>query len=133
MKNIELLKKFRNQRENIAWLLFSKHRKEFSLDNFKIDFEKGIATFRPTAIQDFNKFSKSWADSSGILISNFPIKDKDLRLVLCINKVKQEINVEDMRNKFIRNFQFEQENFKRLIKKNGRETTLITFQLNSEE
>ena len=38
-----------------------------------------------------------------------------------------------MRNRFIRNFQFEPENFKRLIKKNGRETTLVTFQLNSEE
>ena len=38
-----------------------------------------------------------------------------------------------MRNRFIRNFQFEPENFKRLIKKHGRETTLITFQLNSED
>ena len=133
LKNIELLKKFRNQKENIPWLFFSKHLKVFSLDDFKIDFEKGIATFRPTTIQDFNNVFKSWPDSSGIPISNFQIKDKDLRPVLCINKVKQEINVEDMRNKFIRNFQFEQENFKRLIKKNGRETTLITFQLNSEE
>ena len=132
LKNIEPLKKFRNQRENIPWLYFSKHL-DFSLDDFKIDFEKEIATFRPTTIQDFNKFFKNWPDSSGIPISNFQIKDKDLRPVLCINKVKQEINVEDLRNRFIRNFQFEPENFKHLIRKNGRETTLITFQLNSEE
>ena len=76
LKNIELLKKFRNQKENIPWLFFSKHLKVFSLDDFKIDFEKGIATFRPTTIQDFNKFFKSWPDSSGISISNFQIKDK---------------------------------------------------------
>ena len=133
MKNIELSKQFRNQRENISWLFFLKHLKDFSLDGFEIGFEKGIATFRPAIIQNFNKFFKSWPDSSGIPISNFQIKDKDLRPVLCINKVKQEINVEDMRNRFIRNFQFEPENFKCLIKKNGRETTLFTFQLNSEE
>ena len=50
LKNIELLKKFRNQRENIPWLFFSRHLKDFSLDDFKIDFEKRIATFRPTTI-----------------------------------------------------------------------------------
>ena len=76
---------------------------------------------------------KSWPDSSGILISNFQIKDKDIRPVLCINKVKPEINVEGMRNSFVRNLQFKPENFKRLVRKNGRETTLITFQLNSDE
>ena len=82
LKNIELLKKFLNQKENIPWLLFSKPLKDFSLDKFKIDFGKGIATFRPTTIQDFNKFFKSWSDSSGIPISNFQIKGKDLRPVL---------------------------------------------------
>ena len=106
IKNLGPLKKFQNQRENIPWLYFSKHL-VFSLEDFKIDFEKEIATFRPTTIQDFNKFFKSWPDSSGI--------------------------PKDLKNKFIRNFQFEPENFKRLIRKNGRETTLITFQLNSEE
>ena len=119
-------------KENIPWLFFSKHL-DFSLDDFKIDFEKGIATFRPTTIQDFNNVFKSWPDSSGIPISNFQIKDNELRPVLYINKVKQEVNVEDMKNRFIRNFQFEPENFKRLIKKNRRETTPISFQLNSEE
>ena len=132
LKNIEPLKKFCNQRENIPWLYFSKHL-DFSLEDFKIDFEKEVATFRPTTIQDFNKFFKNWPDSSGIPISDFKIKDKGLRPTLCINKVKQEINVEDPKNRFIRNFQFEPENFKRLIRKNGRETTLVTFQLNSEE
>ena len=49
LKNIEPLKKFRNQRENIPWLYFSKHL-DFSLEDFKIDFEKEVATFRPTTI-----------------------------------------------------------------------------------
>ena len=107
--------------------------KRFLLDAFKIDFEKGKETFRPITIQDFNRFCKSWPDSSGIPISNFQIKGKDLRPVLCITNVKPEIKVEDMRNSFVRNFQLELENFQRLVKKNGRETTLITFQLTSDE
>ena len=107
--------------------------KRFLLDAFKINFEKGKETFRPITIQDFNRFCKSWPDSSGIPISNFQIKGKDLRPVLCITNVKPEIKVEDMRNSFVRNFQLELENFQRLVKKNGRETTLITFQLTSDE
>ena len=132
LKNIELLKKFRNQKENIPWWFFSK-QPDFFLDDFKIDFEKGIASFKPTIIQDFKKFFKSWPDLPGIPISNFQIKDEDLRPVLCINKVKREIELGNMKNRFIRNFHFQPENFKRLIRKNRRETTFITSKLNSEE
>ena len=46
--------------------------------------------------------------------------------------MKPEVKVEDMRNRFVRNFQFEPESLKLLVKKNGRETTRITFQLNSD-
>ena len=56
LRRIEFLKKFHNQKENITWLFLPKHLKDFSLDDFKIDFEKAIATCRPTTIQDFNKF-----------------------------------------------------------------------------
>ena len=102
------------------------------LDGYKIEFEKGIATFRPTRIQDFNKFFKSCPDSSGILISNFQIKGKELRPAPCISKVKP-VEVEGLRNRFVRDYHFEMENFKCLVKKNRCETTLITFQLTSDE
>ena len=59
LKKIELLKKFLSHKENIPWLLFSKPLKYFSLHELKMDFGKGIATFRPTTTQDFNKFLRA--------------------------------------------------------------------------
>ena len=52
---------------------------------------------------------------------------------MCINNVKPEVKVENMGNRFVRNFQFKLENFKHLVKKNGRDTTMITFPLTNDE
>ena len=84
----------------------------------------------PSNIHCFNKIMKDWPEYI-IKEDQLEVFEKDLRPMLCVNKIPQNIEIETVKNIII-NRGLHPENIRRLVIKNGDPTTVVLFKLKNE-
>ena len=84
----------------------------------------------PSNIHCFNKIMKDWPEYI-IKEDQLEVFEKDLRPMLCVNKIPENIEIETVKNIII-NRGLHPENIRRLVIKNGDPTTVVLFKLKNE-
>ena len=84
----------------------------------------------PSNIHCFNKIMKYWSEDI-IKKDQLEVFEKDLRSFLCVNKSPENMEIETVKNIII-NFGLHPENIHRLVRKNGKLTTLVLVKLKNE-
>ena len=108
--------------------------KEHFKDNepavFEINKNQNYIILAPLNIHCFNKIMKDCPEDI-IKKDQLEVFEKDLRPILCINKIPDNMEIETVKN-IIMNCGLHPENVHRLARKNGNLTTSVLFELKNE-
>ena len=106
------------------------HYKENDLAVFEINKNQNYVILAPSNINCSNKIMKDWPKDI-INKDQWEVFGKDLRPMLCVNKIPENMEKEVVKNIII-NCGLHLENLHRLVKKNGNPTILVLFKLKNE-
>ena len=109
--------------------LSNEYLKEHFRDNepaiIEINKNQSYIILAPSNIHCFNKILKDWPENI-IKKDQLEVFEKDLRPILCINKIPENIEIEMVKN-IIVNCGLHPENIHRPVRKNGDPTTFFFF------
>ena len=125
----ELIQKY-PAKENLNNGYLKRHFKDSELEVIEINKKQNYVILAPSNIHCFNKIMRDWPEDI-IKKDQLEVFEKDLRPILCVNKIPENMEVEAVKN-IITNCGLHPENIHRLVRKNGNPTTLILFKLKNE-
>ena len=125
----ELIQKYPTK-EKLSNEYLKEHFKDDEPAITEINKNQNYIILAPSNIHGFNKILKDWPEDI-IKKDQLEVFEKDLRPILCINKIPENKEIEMVKNSTI-NCGLDPENVHRLVRKNGDPTTLILFKLKNE-
>ena len=125
----ELIQKFPTKEDlNNGYL--KEHFKDNEPALFEIDKNQNYIILAPSDIHCFYKIMKDWPEDI-IKKDQLEVFEKDLRPILCVNKIRENMEIETVKNTII-NCGLHSESVHRLVRKNGNPTTLVLFKFKNK-